>query len=1031
MHVDEIVRILDADDSSDLWFKLAPFSELERAQANFLAIANSGLTLNQLASICQQFQTVSQDISDPDMALNNLEKFILAARSPLAVGALFSRDETALPILLRIFSASQYLSDLLIRDTESYDSLRLTEGQLYSRDILVDELVSSICNATELVQAMQILRRFKHRESLRIAFGDLIVGHRLEQVVEQISLLAESIIEAALHWVVQQHSDRIGIPLTSDGNRSRFAILALGKLGGSELNYSSDIDLIAVYEADGKTDKAGKLNQTYFEKVTRELIKLLNEVTSLGVAYRVDMRLRPEGSRGPICCSSKSFLQYYDLQGRTWERQALIKARPVAGDLDFGDELLRKLQPWIYRPILNRFDIADIKSLKRQIEHRAVVSGEEKTNVKTGHGGIRDIEFAIQFLQLLNGGVVKDVRTGNTLDAIRKLSAAECLSRNEADLLTQNYCWLRKLEHYLQVMYDLQTHNLPEDDHEVSKIAIRMGYRKYFGASVLQQFQSDLAEITNVNNKILDHLLHNAFAERADSETEDQLNAVDLVLQAQLKENDAERILNEYGFSEAENARRLIDSLAQESTIFLSSRRCRHFLAAIIIDLLDKIAETPDPDFTLVSLANVSDAIGGKGALWELFNFNPPSLDLFVRLCASSEYLCRILCRNSGLIDELVDSLLMSDLPSIDWLHQHLNELTSGATDASVILHSFKNDQHLRIGVRDVVGKDSVRSTHQALADVAEVCVQRTAQIEFVKCAAKHSNLAMPDDRIQQRNGMVILALGKLGGREPNYHSDLDVVFLYESAESKNAWISTSPQHFYSDLAARITKAMTTSGPNGKLFELDSRLRPTGKSGALAVSFSEFQRYFMSGEGQLWERQALCKARAVFGSPELRATALGLARDVICHQPWSDDMAAKIRDMRFRMQENCSERNLKRGVGGTVDVEFIVQMLQLKNARDCPEVLVPGTIEAIELLLRKKAIVEADATFLTESYQYLRAIESRLRLMNTSARHELLNGIELEKLAYLLETDSKKIDDNVTTYRRNNRKLFDELFDTD
>ena len=234
----------------------------------------------------------------------------------------------------------------MIRDTESYDSLRLTEGQLYSREILIDELLAAVGGASESMQAMQILRRFKHRETLRIAFGDLIVGHRLEQTVEQISFLADSIIEAARHFAYSELVTSMGRPMIGD-QQCRYVVLALGKLGGSELNYSSDIDLIAIYEADGQTETKGKSNQEFFQRLTRDMIRLLNETTSLGAAYRVDMRLRPEGSRGPVCSKSSSFLRYYDLQGRTWERQALIKARPVAGDVEFGNALLQRLQPWI------------------------------------------------------------------------------------------------------------------------------------------------------------------------------------------------------------------------------------------------------------------------------------------------------------------------------------------------------------------------------------------------------------------------------------------------------------------------------------------------------------------------------------------------------------------------------------------------------------------------------------------------------------------------------------------------------------
>ena len=1028
MQVDELIQVLDDQDQANDWFGRIGFSGLERASANLNLIARSRMTTDQVVHLLNQFSESAEEISDVDMAFNNLEKFISAARSPLALGAMFQRDPTALPILLRIFSASQYLSDLLIRDTEAYDSLRLTQGQLYSRDIVVDELVGAISFAAEPMQAMQILRRFKHREILRIAFGDLIVGHQFDQVVEQISFLSDAVVEAALSFAYRRLADKWGHPLSAKAEKSRFVVLALGKLGGQELNYSSDIDLIAVYEHDGKTSVNQKPNQDFFQRFTRDFVKLINETTSLGAAYRVDLRLRPEGAQGPICSSSNSFLQYYDLKGRNWERQAFIKARPVAGDLGFGNQLLEKLKGWIYRPILNRVDIGEIKSLKRQIEHRTLISGEELTNVKTGHGGIRDIEFTIQFLQLLNGGTIPSVRTVNTLEAIRKLAEADCLNRQEADLLTQNYCWLRKLEHFLQIMFDLQTHSLPDDKTELAKIAIRMGYRESFDVEVLNQFQKDLQDVTDVNHRILDHLLHNAF-QSIDETTADKggCNAVDLVLQSDICEDEVQEVLEGYGITDTNNGQRMIESLAMESTLFLSSRRCRHFLAAIIPKLLEKISQTPDPDSTLVSLSAVADAIGGKAALWELFSFNPPSLDLFVRLCASGDYLCSIVRRNPGMIDELIDSLLMDRLPSIEWLRLNLNDLTTGAMQPAIILHSFKSLHHIRIGVRDIVGKDSIRATHRALSDIAEVCLQSVIEFEFEKLTAKHSNVAINAKDADDRNGLVVLAMGKLGGREPNYHSDLDVVFLYDSTEPNGDWLNTSSQHFYSQLAAKVSKSIT-AGPKGKLFDLDSRLRPSGKSGALAVSLNEFKRYYDSGEGQLWERLAICKARPVFGNPELCQRTIALVNEIVVGANWSDEYLTEIAAMRMRMQENCKTSNLKRGAGGTVDVEFIVQANQLKFAAKHPNVLVQGTIEALDQLIAIKAIERHQAVYLIQSYQFLRGVESRLRLMNTSARHDLPEGPALEKLAYLLGMDSEDLTNQVANYRKKNRELFNHFF---
>ncbi len=302
-------------------------------------------------------------------------------------------------------------------------------------------------------------------------------------------------------------------------------MLGLGKLGGNELNYSSDIDLIFLYEQDGQTDARRNVNnQEYFERLAKEVIRLLTEPTELGTAYRVDLRLRPEGSLAPLCLSFDSTLSYYDVKGRTWERQAFVKARPIAGDRDLGLELLARLEPWIYRKYLSLADITGIKALKRRIEQRTEREGGEVRNVKTGHGGIRDIEFVIQFLQLLNGGALPEVRTGNTLDAIARLEKVGALTPDERTKLEDNYNMLRKLEHRLQIMFDLKTHVLPSSRDELARLAVRMGYANTDDKSPLQMFQDDYSRRTNQNREMLDHLLHHAFPADGTSEPE-----VDLV----------------------------------------------------------------------------------------------------------------------------------------------------------------------------------------------------------------------------------------------------------------------------------------------------------------------------------------------------------------------------------------------------------------------------------------------------------------------------------------------------------------------
>ncbi len=1032
MSPDTLVEFLDHPDKAKDWLHSLGIENHIRAHANLVALAGAGVTLDLLVLLCDQLELSLGRLSDPDMALNNLDRFFAASRSPLSLASLFERDREALPILLQIFSSSQHLTDCLIQDTESFDLLRLTDGQPVSREVLVDEICSECESLADINAVKAALRRYKRRETLRIAYGDFIHKQQIDVVTRQISFLADAICEAALRTARAKLARERGLPRRPDRRPARLVALALGKLGGTELNYSSDIDLVFISDGDGTTDGERSIsNQEYHERVVANFVKLLTEQTELGYAYRVDLRLRPDGDQGPPVISAADALQYYDVKGRTWERQAFVKARPIAGDIDLGNEFLQQLSPWIYRRYLSGADIAGIKALKRRIERRSKVAGDDTRDVKAGHGGIRDIEFVIQFLQLLNGGDLPQIRSGNTLDAITRLQRAGCLTHQEQSLLEENYGFLRKVEHRLQIMFDLQTHQLPKEEHELRRLAIRMGFGNGASRDALPAFQAELKTKTELNRKILDHLLHDTFGNEGEVDPE-----TDLVLDPQPSESTVASVLGRYGFSDVKDSYHNLMELATEKIPFLSTRRCRHFLASIAPRLLQAISTTPDPDATLVHLSKVSDSLGGKGALWELFSFNPPTLQLYVQLCASSPYLSDILTGNPGMIDELMDSLVLDKLPTLESLETTLDDLCRGAEDVEPILHSFKSCQHLRIGVRDILGKEDIRDAHRALSDVAEVCLRQITQIELTRLIERYGEPTIQGGR---RDGgpcsFITLAMGKLGGREPNYHSDLDVVFLYEAEGTTRHTHptprdNTSNQHFFSQLAQRVIKVVTQLGPYGRLYELDPRLRPTGKSGALAISLDEFAKYFESGRGQLWERQALCKGRLVFGSSEARQQAMRIVHQCIMHPAWRDKNADDIRQMRKRLEETASKRNLKRGPGGTVDVEFLVQMLQLRHCSESTNVLVPGTLDALSALCEHGYLDAEQSRFLSTSYRTLRNIESGLRLMKTTARHDLpTDKSVLNSLAYLLGyASAAALEEECLHFTRENRVLFERIF---
>jgi glutamate-ammonia-ligase adenylyltransferase len=1033
MNISTLRDYLDHADAAAEWLRRLGIVDVRRAHGNLLRIATSGMTMDLVAEICRQFAPLLAASADPDMVFNNLDQFVAAARNPLALGALFQRDAEALPPLVQIFAASQHLSDVLIRDPEAYDLLRLTEGQPVARQAVVQEIVAEVAALDHDQAVLRALRRFKLRETLRIAYGDIVRDQPVRTVTRQISYLAEAIIEAAVQAAWQRLRQQRGMPRTPDGRAARFVVLAMGKLGGEELNYSSDVDLIFLYDGDGKTDGPRQItNSEYFERLSRELLRLLTEKTELGAPYRVDMRLRPDGQRGPIVCSMPAALHYYDVRGRTWERQAYIKARAVAGDLDLGREFLDQLQPWIYRRYLSRADISGIKALKRRIEQRTHHEGGDARDVKTGHGGIRDVEFVIQFLQLLNGADLPAIRTGNTLEAIVQLEKAGCLSNQERMILETNYSFLRKLEHRLQILFDLQTHVMPQQPEELRKLALRMDYADMPGQGALDAFLVDYRNKTQLNRRILDHLLHDAFPDDSRAEAE-----VDLVLDPDPAEERIVEVLGKYGFRYVKQAYRNLMALGEEKIRFLSTRRCLHFLAAIAPQLLEAIAATPDPDSTLVNLDKVSDSLGGKGVLWELFSFNPPSLRLYVDLCAYSPYLSEILVSNPGMLDSLMDGLVLDKLPSRESLQEMLGQLCRGAEDLDPILHSFKNDQQLRVGVRDILGKEDIQATTGALSEIAGTCLAQIAAREYEKLAAKFGQPRIADGaRTEGICEMAIVGLGKFGGGEMNYHSDLDIIFLYEADghtvhDQSGRGESTSNQHFFSELGQRIIKVASRLSPYGRLYEVDARLRPTGKSGALATSFAELLRYFTEGTGQLWERQTLCKARVVYGSARVAAAAMASVGRAAFDHRWRRCFAEEIRQMRHRLEDTAASGNLKRGAGGIVDVEFLVQMLQLKHGRRSPALRLANTLAALGALVHEGYLSAEDFQAFDSGYRFLRTMEGRLRLMNSTARDTLPeDATELTKLARLLHYPScTAFREHLDQATGDIRQRFDRIFD--
>jgi glutamate-ammonia-ligase adenylyltransferase len=1007
MHPDQLRPCLESSDAARSLLEAWKLRDLDRGWRNLTHLA-AALGTEALADLCQPLGRVLPRCADPDMALNNLDRFLENPAGAEELPAILHNRARGLEMLVQLLGTSQFASDLLITHPDYTNMLRVPLRHSPSRAEMEKELRSEVEAAFEDSAVLRAFRRFRQRHILRIGVNDIIRDRPLEEVTRDISWVADAAIRIALDTALDRVAHRFGDPLTLDGGPARSVVFAFGKLGGEELNYSSDIDLMFVYDEEGATRSPRAAtsigNEEFFGRVLTELVRLLSAHTDEGQAYRVDLRLRPEGQRGPLARTLASTLSYYDTLGRTWERQALIKLRPVAGDVALGERFLEHIESYIYRKYLGFSEINEIKALKRRIEQKAKSAGESDTDVKTGHGGIRDIEFAVQFLQLLNGGELPAVRLRNTLVALHALEQAGCLNDQEYHILDDAYRFLRKTEHRLQLLFDLQTHQLPDGVDELRKLALRMGYGT--SSDPLSFFLHDYQAKTSLNRKILNHLLHDSFQDQSGQAEPES----DLILDTMPDPETIQTVLGRYPFRDVQAAYQNLFQLAHEEVPFLSTRRCRHFLANIAPRLLRALAETPDPDMALLNLEKVTASLGAKSVLWELFSFNPPSLKLYVDLCASSQFLSEILIQNPGMIDELLDSLVLNQPRTREELSQELADLCKGAADADPILHSFQNKELLRIGVRDILGKDSIRETTAALSDLAETLLVRIAMLQEPPLAKRFGVPYLNDgQRAGQPSRYVLLALGKLGGREMSYHSDLDLILVYEGdgqtgpaegACRANEYEFTDNFHFFTELGQHIIKATSFMGPLGRLYQVDMRLRPTGRSGSLVVPLAEFSRYYQDGGAQLWERLALTRARVVYGDESFASGVTAAVEQGAYGLPWQPQFIDEIREMRERLQVSRGIHHLKRGIGGTVDVEFLVQLFQIKYGQRAASAKSPNTWQGLTSLRTAGLLNETEYSVLSEGYSFLRMVESRLRMVHNLSINELpRKPDELDKLA--------------------------------
>jgi glutamate-ammonia-ligase adenylyltransferase len=1000
--------------SAELTHKLAAAGcqDPGRAAKNLERLATDAPAQSQLQSALPALLTGLRRVPDPDLALNNLERFAQAVLDRHFLLGLFRDNPRVLHLALTIFGSSQFLSDVLIRHPQLFEWL-LEPGiirQPKGKAELHEEASQVVAGASSLERKWSALRQFKVREMLRIGLQDLLGRQTLAGITEELSNLADVILETADQIGHAELIQRHGPPQLADesGNTREclFVVLGLGKLGGRELNFSSDIDLIFVYEGEGETagipgaggNRVGRLsNQEFFRKLGEILVKGLSEASPDGHLYRVDLRLRPEGRSGSIAASLRTCEIYYEAWGQTWERQALIKARPVAGDATLGETFLRLVVPFVYRQSLDYAALDEIRAMKDRINLAVREDRRGRRNVKLGYGGIREIEFLVQGFQLLHGGRNPWVREANTLRALHRLVGQGLMADADYETLVSAYTFLRKLEHRLQILHDRQTHTLPEAPRELAILARRMGYQPPEHPDPVITLLQEYERHTGSVRSLYDAFLRQALP-RGEEPAEDLTDPLSLFFSADLPVEELRSRLAPVGFEDLDRALRNLQAIREGQPFAHSPPQTQRALARLAPALVAALGEVPDPDLALTTFERFITTVAARTTFVTLLAETQGLLTNLVRLFGTSEFLSATVLRHPELLDALLTPEPAArhgrERVAAD-LERALAEALAGSARLDA-LRRVKKAEELRIGLQDILEQTDVTTTHRALTHLAEACLEAA--------------LRMAERDLQDRFGMAdppgvaIVGMGKLGGQELGYASDLDLLFVYREEGTTTGPEGISHPEYFSKLADRVTKILTSITQEGFAYRVDTRLRPGGQKGELALSLAALVTHF-TRLADLWERQAYIKARPVAGDPEVGAAFLAGTHRFVYEAPVQADLAERVEAMRHRMEVERAgpkgrETHVKLGSGGIVDIEFLTQYLQLRYGHAHPALRTPNTLEALQGLAAAGLLDAGDAAMLEESYRFLRRVENRLRIVADLSVNTLpAAAAKLERLA--------------------------------
>lgn len=817
------------------------------------------------------------------------------------------------------------------------------------------------------------LRRYRDTQLAAIAWRDLAGIDAVEQTLAALSSTADRCIEAALVHAERTVAERYGILRDSDGESIRLIVIGMGKLGGGELNFSSDIDLIFAYRSKGESDGERSLDADgYLRRVAQKLVQCLHETTKDGFVYRVDTRLRPFGDAGALVASIGAMEGYYQSHGREWERYAWVKARPVAGDIDGGHALIDRLRPFVYRRYLDYGTFASMREMKALID-RQVVQAELHDNIKLGLGGIREIEFIVQAFQLIRGGQEPALQDNRLLPTLALLAEMGHLPAHAATELESCYCFLRRTENRLQMVDDQQTHDLPECEEEQQALARSMGYADW------EAFDEAIRDVRYTVHEAFEQVFVSPQAD--DPQQDDASQGLISLWEGSLEDEAAESVLAHYGIEHFEEVREALAALQEQSLYRSLEDRGRRWIARLVPLLFAAAARTNAPDRAVVRTLSVLSAIVGRSTYIALLVEHPAALSTLMRLCAASEWITSRIREQPALLDSLLDPRQLYKPPRRAELVASLEEDLEAIDDADLehqmdTLRRFAQSATLRIAAADVSRSMPLMIVSDNLTELAEVVLDAALEMAWQQMIVRYGT---PRDDDGERQGFAVIAYGKLGGLELGYTSDLDLVFVYDGPTEKltDGKRELTHQAFFTRLSQRLIHVLSTQTAAGRAYEIDMRLRPSGKSGLMVSHIDAYERY-QREKAWTWEHQALVRARYVAGAPALGERFSEIRRSVLAQSREVGELAGQVRDMRDRMRkakdESTSDRlDVKQMSGGLIDIEFIAQFSALRRGHECPEILLfTDAIRILETLESAGIARYDDVRTLTHAYRQYR-----------------------------------------------------------